>query len=232
MKLKILNLSHSHGLTQSPDFSKFPNLEQLILKDCTNLSEVHQSIGHLERLFLVNLKDCKLLKDLPRSLYHSKSVAFLVLSGCSRLGNLAEDLGEMVSLITLQADNTSIRGVPPTIVTLKILIYLSLGGLKGSLSDSIPCLLWSWVLAGKIPKSPDLLLPSLQGLNSLKGLNPAYCNLTDDAIPKDVWSLSQMESLCLSGNSFQSLPSLSGLPSLELFFWMIAPTFMQSRNYH
>lgn len=221
MKLKILNLSHSHGLTRSPDFSKFPNLEQLILKDCTSLSKVHQSIGHLERLVLVNLKDCKLLKDLTRSLYHSKSIAFLVLSGCPRLGNLAEDLGEMVSLITLLADNTSIREVLSAIVRLKNLRYLSLRGLKGLPSNSIPCFFWSWVLAGKIPKSPDLLVPSLQGLNSLKALNLAYCNLTDDAIPKDVWSLPQMESFCLTGNSFQSLPSLSAFPNLELFFWMI-----------
>ncbi|PNY01589.1 disease resistance protein (TIR-NBS-LRR class), partial [Trifolium pratense] len=41
--LKILNLSHSHHLTQSPDFSKMPNLEKLVLKDCRKLSEVSPS---------------------------------------------------------------------------------------------------------------------------------------------------------------------------------------------
>ncbi|XP_027906044.1 TMV resistance protein N-like isoform X2 [Vigna unguiculata] len=36
--LKILNLSHSHCLTHSPDFSNMPNLEKLVLVDCPRLS--------------------------------------------------------------------------------------------------------------------------------------------------------------------------------------------------
>ncbi|EXB56756.1 TMV resistance protein N [Morus notabilis] len=38
-ELKILNLSHSNYLTQTPDFSNLPNLGQLILKCCTRLSK-------------------------------------------------------------------------------------------------------------------------------------------------------------------------------------------------
>ncbi|MCH89101.1 TMV resistance protein N, partial [Trifolium medium] len=38
-KLKVLNLSHSKYLKSTPDFSKLPNLEKLILKDCPSLSE-------------------------------------------------------------------------------------------------------------------------------------------------------------------------------------------------
>ncbi|XP_016647286.1 PREDICTED: TMV resistance protein N-like [Prunus mume] len=38
--LKILNLSHSHGLVTTPDLSGLPNLERLILKDCINLKEI------------------------------------------------------------------------------------------------------------------------------------------------------------------------------------------------
>ncbi|PRQ21026.1 putative leucine-rich repeat domain, L domain-containing protein [Rosa chinensis] len=41
-KLKILDLSHSHYPTQSPDFLKLPNLEYLIMKGCKSLSEMHQ----------------------------------------------------------------------------------------------------------------------------------------------------------------------------------------------
>ncbi|KAL5062898.1 hypothetical protein RYX36_024635, partial [Vicia faba] len=33
-KLKVLNLSHSKYLKRTPDFSKLPNLEKLIMKDC------------------------------------------------------------------------------------------------------------------------------------------------------------------------------------------------------
>ncbi|BFG19470.1 hypothetical protein CerSpe_057440 [Prunus speciosa] len=129
--LKILNLSHSHYLTQSPDFSKLPNLEYLILKDCKSLSQVHHSIGHLERLVLVNLKDCIMLKDLPDSFYELKCLETLVLSGCSRFENLGEDIREMLSLTTLLIDGTAISEVPySSIVRLTNLTCLSLRGLK------------------------------------------------------------------------------------------------------
>ncbi|MCI11285.1 TIR-NBS-LRR RCT1 resistance protein, partial [Trifolium medium] len=32
--LKILNLSHSQDLTETPNFSYMPNLEKIVLKDC------------------------------------------------------------------------------------------------------------------------------------------------------------------------------------------------------
>ncbi|PNX54577.1 disease resistance protein (TIR-NBS-LRR class), partial [Trifolium pratense] len=48
--LKILNLSHSHYLRQTPDFSNMPNLEKLILKDCPRLSEISHTIGHLHKI--------------------------------------------------------------------------------------------------------------------------------------------------------------------------------------
>ncbi|KAG5545356.1 hypothetical protein RHGRI_017731 [Rhododendron griersonianum] len=65
--LKILDLSHSHSLARIPDFIVLPNLEKLILEDCTRLVEIHESIGHLARLVLLNLKDCSNLRKLPRS---------------------------------------------------------------------------------------------------------------------------------------------------------------------
>ncbi|XP_059461811.1 disease resistance protein RUN1-like [Corylus avellana] len=108
-KMKIINLSHSNYLSQTPDFSKLPNLEQLILEDCTSLLEVHHSIGDLSNLVLVNLKDCKCLKSLPRSFYKLKSLETLILSGCSKMHNLADNLGEMDLLTTLLVDRTAIR---------------------------------------------------------------------------------------------------------------------------
>ncbi|ESW06151.1 hypothetical protein PHAVU_010G024100 [Phaseolus vulgaris] len=48
--LKVLNLSHSEYLIETPDFSRLSSLEQLILKDCPGLRKVHQSIGGLSNL--------------------------------------------------------------------------------------------------------------------------------------------------------------------------------------
>ncbi|KAI5356078.1 hypothetical protein L3X38_008973 [Prunus dulcis] len=72
--LKILNLSYSYELRKSPDFSKLPHLEELILRHCVSLYEVHSSIGDLGRLSLVNLEYCEMLRDLPLNFYNSKSI--------------------------------------------------------------------------------------------------------------------------------------------------------------
>ncbi|XP_062026307.1 disease resistance protein RUN1-like [Rosa rugosa] len=128
-ELKILNLSHSHYLTQSPDFSKLPNLEYLIMKGCKSLSEMHQSIGDVKRVALVNLKDCKMLKDLPKNFYKLRGIETLVLSGCSRFENFVEDIGEMTSLKTLAVSGTAISQVPPYIGRLTNLNYSSVQGL-------------------------------------------------------------------------------------------------------
>ncbi|CAN6575406.1 unnamed protein product [Malus baccata var. baccata] len=189
-KLKILNLSHSHNLTQSPDFSKFPNLEKLILKDCKRLAKVHKSIGDLKSLVMVNLKDCETLKALPRSFYKLKYVKTLVLDGCSRFQSLAEHLGEMASLVTLYADGTAIKNVPPSIVRLEKLERLSLSKLKCSLK-----------------------LPSLRGLRFLTSLILADSNIEE--VPNIIGSsLPCLVELRLDDNNFGSLPSLSGLSKL------------------
>jgi Leucine-rich repeat (LRR) protein len=215
-KLKFLNFSHSHYLTRTPNFARLPYLEKLILKDCTSLYEVHQSIGDLTNLVLVNLKDCRSLESLPKSFYRLKSLQTLILSGCSKIDNLADELGQMESLTTFLADNTAIRQVPCTIVQLKNLKYLSLCGCKGSPSKSLPSLFWSWISPRKSPKSVNLLPASLQGLNSLKDLYLRDCNLSDDAIPKDLGSLCSLRSLDLQNNHFHSLPSsLGGLSKLQ-----------------
>ncbi|CAL2259084.1 unnamed protein product [Prunus armeniaca] len=181
-KLKFLDLSNSHYLTLSPDFSKLPNLQQLMLKGCVSLPEVHESIGHLGRLSVIDFGRLQTAQGSPRSLYKSKSIEVLVLSGCSRFENFAEDLWEMVSLTTLLADRTAIRKVPFTIVRLKNLR-------NSSLCD------WKWSPSMRFGLCfghgyfHDLLLPSLQGLNCLEKLSLANCNLTDGAIPNGIWRI-------------------------------------------
>lgn len=58
-ELKSMKLSHSCNLIRTPDFTGVPNLERLNLEGCTRLLEVHQSVGTLKRLILLNLKDCR-----------------------------------------------------------------------------------------------------------------------------------------------------------------------------
>ncbi|KAI9070445.1 hypothetical protein K1719_047590, partial [Acacia pycnantha] len=65
--LKILNLSYSSYLVRTPDFSKLPNLEKLILKDCRSLSKIHDSIEFLDKLLLLDLENCIGFQSLPKA---------------------------------------------------------------------------------------------------------------------------------------------------------------------
>nr|XP_028954100.1 TMV resistance protein N-like isoform X2 [Malus domestica] len=157
--LKTLDLSHSYSLQKSPDFSQVPNLEELILFSCWSLSEIHPSIGHLKRLSLVNLQQCYELISLPGDFYKSKSVETLLLNYCYEFREVHEDIGEMISLRTLEAYDTAIREVPPSIVRLKNLTRLSLSGVAN--------LDLSWKFFHT--------LPSLSGLSKLETLRLRHC---------------------------------------------------------
>ncbi|KAL6203923.1 hypothetical protein ACLB2K_021193 [Fragaria x ananassa] len=130
-RLTILNLSHSHSLTQSPDFSQLPCLKYLILKDCVSLSEIDKSIGFLRQLALLNLKGCIMLKDLPSNFYKLTSVKTIVLCGCSRFENLGKDIAYMFALETLVINGTAITEVPFSVDHMRSLDFSSRQGLSG-----------------------------------------------------------------------------------------------------
>ncbi|CAL5401827.1 unnamed protein product [Camellia sinensis] len=185
--LKILDLSHSHCLIKTPDFSKAPNLERLILKNCATLVEVHESVGHLQRLVLFNLKDCKSLKKLPRSIGMLKFLETFDISGCSNLEELPTELGTLESLTVFHANKIDISRLFSTSKEVKSwhsLIWPSLLTPRRSMEIS-----WSF-----LPRSVVHL--------SLKN-----CNLSDDDFPRDLSNLSSLQILNLSGTAIRSVPN-------------------------
>ncbi|RDX86503.1 TMV resistance protein N, partial [Mucuna pruriens] len=184
-KLKILNLSHSHYLTQTPDFSNLPNLEKLLLQDCPRLSEVSHTIGHLNKILQINLQDCIGLGNLPRSIYKLKSLKILILSGCLKIDKLEEDLEQMESLTTLVADKTAITTVPFSIVRSKSIGYISLCGFKGFPRDVFPSIIWSWMspinsLSSRVQTFAGMSSISLDVPNS----NSHHLSSISDDLPK------------------------------------------------
>ncbi|XP_028763068.1 TMV resistance protein N-like [Neltuma alba] len=165
-RMKILNLSHSCYLEQTPDFSKLPNLEELILEDCKSLSVVHSSIGCLKYLILLNLRDCERLIHLPRSIYNLKNLKTFNIDGCSKIDKLEEDIEQMESLTTLMANQTAITQVPFSLMRSKSIKYVSLCGYEGLSHNVFPPLIWSWMSPKSIPKSLIWSIPYLfQGLS-------------------------------------------------------------------
>lgn len=195
-KLKILNLSHSSNLTQTPDFSNLPNLEKLILIDCPRLSKVSHTIGRLKEVVMINLKDCVSLRNLPRSIYKLKSLKTLILSGCLMIDKLEEDLEQMKSLTTLIADNTAITRVPFSLVRSRSIGYISLCGHEGFSRDVIPSIIWSWMSP---TKNPSCLVQSYVGMSSLVSLNIPNSSSQDlSTISKDLPKLRSLWVDCSS----------------------------------
>ncbi|XP_014515215.2 TMV resistance protein N-like isoform X1 [Vigna radiata var. radiata] len=143
--IKVLNLSHSKYLTTTPDFTGLPSLEYLILKYCSRLSKVHQSIGSLNSLILLNLKYCTSLNNLPTEIYDLKSLRTFILSGCSKIDIKDKDIAKLESLITLIAENTAVKLVPFSIVSSKSIGYISLSGFEGLSHNLFPSIIRSWM---------------------------------------------------------------------------------------
>ncbi|XP_048430327.1 disease resistance protein RPV1-like isoform X2 [Pyrus x bretschneideri] len=185
-RLKILNLSHSHGLRTTPDFSGLPNLERLILKHCINLVEVDESIGYLEKLLVLNLQGCKNLMKLPIL----RSVKDLDLSGCSKL--------------VLGANSTATTDhLQSTACEMKKLNLLSP---KSWYS------IWSLLSPRKNIESSSFSLASLP--HSLTSLRLDCCNLSE--IPSALTMLPSLEYLDLNNNPITSLPeSMNNLVKLR-----------------
>ncbi|KAL7258122.1 hypothetical protein ACSBR1_004276 [Camellia fascicularis] len=84
--LKILDLSHSHCLTKTPDFSKVPNLENL--ENC-NLSDddFPMDLGNLSLLQILNLS-CNAIRSLPNCIRGHTGLQILRLNECTKLRSL------------------------------------------------------------------------------------------------------------------------------------------------
>ncbi|MED6212014.1 hypothetical protein PIB30_079112 [Stylosanthes scabra] len=198
-QLKILNLSHSQHLTQTPDFSNLPNLEKLILKYCPKLTSVSHTIGYLKQVLLINFKGCSSLRVLPRSIYKLKSLKTLILSGCSLIDKLEEDVEQMESLTTLMADKTAITQVPHALLRLKSIVYISLCDFQGLSRNVFPSIIWSWT-------SPtNNFSPQVQSVLDLSNiLSLVVPNSNSQGLSSIIRELPQVQKVKLeSGSQFQ-----------------------------
>ncbi|CAL9006450.1 unnamed protein product [Prunus brigantina] len=195
--LKTLDLSHSHSLTEIIEFSYCPNLEKLVLVDCTSLIYVHGSIGNLERLIYLNMKDCKKIRLLPKNICMLKSLETIIISGCSNLKELSiEMLRNMDSLKVLETD-----GIPIS----ELWQERSL-----SILCSLPCSLVELSLWG-CNLSDDAFPMDFSNMSSLRRLNLG--NNPICSLPNCIKGLARLDKLSFS--MCTSLKSLLGLPKVN-----------------
>ncbi|XP_048430341.1 disease resistance protein RPV1-like isoform X2 [Pyrus x bretschneideri] len=212
-RLKILDLSHSHGLRTTSNFSGLPNLERLILKHCINLVEVDESIGYLEKLVL-NLGGCKNLMKLPIL----RSVRDLDLSGCSKLvlganttattDHLPKSWYSIWSWVSLrkniESSSFSLASLPHSLTSLR-LDRCNLSEIPSALT-MLPSLEYLDLNNNPITSLPE----SMNNLVKLRTLAVEGCrNLT--MLPELPHGLKQ-----LNGRGCTSLKRITNLPNLHI----------------
>ncbi|XP_073268655.1 disease resistance protein RPV1-like [Populus alba] len=181
-KLKILDLRHSRDLIRTPDFSGLPALEKLILEDCIRLVQIHESIGDLQRLLILNIRNCTSLMELPKKMSRLNSLQELVLDGCSNLDSLNMELEHQQGRKLLQSDG--IVATTSFISTLPLKLFFSSRFSTRKMLRftlfSLPRLLDSLDLSG----TPIRFLPeSIKDLGLLRALYLRNCKMLQ-ALPE------------------------------------------------
>ncbi|GFY94660.1 disease resistance protein [Actinidia rufa] len=198
--LKILNLSHCHGLTNTPNFTVFPNLEDLTLEDCVHLVKVHESIGELKKIVSLNMKGCKNLKKLPSEIQCLTSLRTLNMSGCSKLDLSADGIMINRTGTTHGVESGSWLFKPFVLKPRKNpeSLYFSLATLPRSLVT---------LSLAQCNVSSDGLARSLGSLSLLQDLNLSMNPIS--SLPESIKYLTMLKSLKLdSCKRLQSLPEL------------------------
>ncbi|XP_028766350.1 TMV resistance protein N-like [Neltuma alba] len=223
--LKSLDLSHSEYLIETPNFDRIPHLEKLILEGCSNLVEVHQSLGQHKRLVTVDLKDCEKVKTLPEK-FEINGLETFILSGCSKVRKLPQFGKDMTRLSKLDLEKTAIAKLPHSLGNLIGLVELNLTNCKKLIC--LPCSV-SKLKALKVIKisrcskfsrlpenlneNEALEVLDLSGI-AIKGLS--FSNYNGEAQSSSSWSCFSLFQSPSRSTSFMLLPSLSSLTHLCL----------------
>ena len=125
MDFSVCNL-----ITKIPDLSMTPNIKQLKLNGCTNLVEIDDSVGRLDKLEVWHLYHCKKLETLPNCLT-MKSLRSFILNGCNRIKKFPNILHEMKGVKYLHLP-VSCNELPPSFGNLIGLMDLTGGTFDSS----------------------------------------------------------------------------------------------------
>ncbi|XP_047156323.1 TMV resistance protein N-like [Vigna umbellata] len=209
--LTVLNFDRCKFLTQTPDMSDLGNLEEVSFKDCESLVEVHDSVGFMSKLKILNAEGCiKLMSFPPLNL---PTLERLELSYCSNLEKFPEILGKMGNIRVLQLEELPIKELPLSFQNLIGLEDLFLSCEIVHLPSSIAtmpnlfdftvtnCKGWQWVKSEDAEDNVGSMVPS-----KVDWFSAFSCNLDDDFFSVGFMRLAQVRSLFLRNNNFTQLP--------------------------
>ncbi|RHN52284.1 putative TIR domain, P-loop containing nucleoside triphosphate hydrolase [Medicago truncatula] len=108
--MKVLKLDYSSDLTHIPDVSGLPNLEKCSFQFCFSLITIHSSIGHLNKLEILNAYGCSKLEHFPP--LQLPSLKKFEISKCESLKNFPELLCKMRNIKDIKIYAISIEELP------------------------------------------------------------------------------------------------------------------------
>ena len=208
--LSSLRLNGCSNFERFPEFQKNMNNLWEISFANTAIKELPHSIRHLTRIKRLSLDNLKNLRSLPGHICQMKALKEISVEGCSNLECFEEIIEDMEHLEILYLCDVVITKLPSSIEHLKGLIRLELKNCENleTLPNSI----------GNLTRLQDLFVqncPRLQKLpNSLRSLQCCLkrlylrgCNLMEGEIPSDLWCLSSLKYLHVSGNRIRRIPT-------------------------
>ena len=213
MNLKVLNFDNTKCLTQIPDVSSLPNLEKLSFEYCQNLITVHDSVGFLDKLKILNALSCRKLKSFPA--IKLPSLEELHLSECDSLENFPEILEKMENITQLELKHTRIKDLPFSFQNLSrlrrlTLCFCSISRIPSSIVmmpelAEITAWRWNWPQSPKQDESEETVSSMVS--SNVERLCLSYSNLSDDFFPIGLASFANVKDLDLSSNNFTILPA-------------------------
>ncbi|ESW24549.1 hypothetical protein PHAVU_004G139900 [Phaseolus vulgaris] len=208
--LIVLNFDQCKFLTQIPDMSDLQNLEEVSFKECDSLVAVHDSIGFMTKLKILNAKGCSKLISFPP--LNLPSLESLELSYCLNLEKFPEILGKMGNIRVLRVAELPIKELPSSFQNLIRLEYLTLSCQMVDLPSSIVimpellgiifinCKEWQWL---KTEEGEDNIGSMVS--SNVNWFVASSCNLDDHFFSAGFMQLAQVRSLLLRKNNFKFL---------------------------
>ncbi|OWM68473.1 hypothetical protein CDL15_Pgr024613 [Punica granatum] len=211
-KLKVLILHHCQCLARTPDFSSFPNLEVLILKESWGLQVINPSIGCLTSLLSLDMDFCYSIEKLPPQICFLKSLEVFSARNCYRLRKL-EGIEKLEALKELNLRGCEGIEKLPNLSCLRVLRKLDVSGChKLERLEGLEGLV---ALEELFVQGCELIekLPNLSNLRALRKLDVSHCDELEGLEGLD--ELVALEELSIEGcNETLKLPNLSNLKAL------------------
>ncbi|KEH26730.1 disease resistance protein (TIR-NBS-LRR class) [Medicago truncatula] len=204
--MKVMTLDGSQYLTHIPDVSGLPNLEKCSFRGCDSLIKIHSSIGHLNKLEILDTFGCSELEHFPP--LQLPSLKKFEITDCVSLKNFPELLCEMTNIKDIEIYDTSIEELPYSFQNFSKLQRLTISG--GNLQGKL-----------RFPKYNDKMNSIV--ISNVEHLNLAGNSLSDECLPILLKWFVNVTFLDLSCNyNFTILPECLGechcLMHLNLMF--------------